>query len=138
MPDCLFCKIALHEIPSKTVYECPEAIAFLDIHPLAPGHTVVIPKIHASTVTKLNTNVIGPFFLCVKQVTHMIDMALKPDGYNIGWNHGEAGGQAVGHLHVHVIPRWKGDGGGSMHSIVHNPPTEDLDKIYEKLKAVGE
>ena len=137
MPDCLFCKISQHEIPSKVLYETDDVIAFLDIHPLAPGHTVVIPKAHASTVTGLTAGAVGPFFLGVQKVTHTIETALKPDGFNIGWNHGEAGGQAVGHLHVHVIPRWKGDGGGSMHSIVHNPPKEDLDKIYEKLKAVA-
>ena len=134
--DCIFCKITAHEIPAKVVYETGDMIAFLDIHPLAPGHTVVIPKTHASTVTALTRDAVGPFFLGVKEVTHIIDKALKPDGYNIGWNHGTAGGQAVGHLHVHIIPRWKGDGGGSMHSIVHNPPKEDLEKIYEKLQAV--
>jgi len=134
--DCIFCKIIRHELPAKTVLENDAVIAFLDIHPLASGHTVVIPKAHVSTVTELSREAVGPFFLGVKEVTHMIDKALKPDGYNIGWNHGAAGGQAVGHLHVHVIPRWRGDGGGSMHSIVHNPPREDLEKIQEKLKAV--
>lgn len=137
MSDCIFCKISQHEIPAKVVQESEEAISFLDIHPLAPGHTVVIPKSHVSTVTALSGEAVGPFFLDVKRVTYIIDAALKPDGFNIGWNHGEAGGQAVGHLHVHIIPRWKGDGGGSMHSIVHNPPKEDLDMIYEKLKAIA-
>jgi len=61
---------------------------------------------------------------------------LAPDGFNIGWNHGEAGGQTIDHLHIHIIPRWKGDGGGSIHSIVRNPPKEDLDEILRKLKGV--
>ena len=74
--------------------------------------------------------------MAVQHVTGCIDRALSPDGFNIGWNHGEAGGQTIDHLHIHIIPRWKGDGGGSMHSIVKNPPKGDLDAILMKLKAV--
>ena len=136
MPDCIFCKIASHDIPAKVVWEDDETIAFLDIHPLATGHTVLISKTHAATVTELPRHAVSPLFIAVQKVTGMIERVLQPEGFNIGWNHGEAGGQAVGHLHVHVIPRWKGDGGGSMHSIVRNPPRESLDEIWEKLKAV--
>ena len=56
--DCIFCKITAHEIPAKVVYETGDMIAFLDIHPLAPGHTVVIPKTHASTVTALTRDAV--------------------------------------------------------------------------------
>ncbi|MBI2591597.1 MAG: HIT family protein, partial [Candidatus Brennerbacteria bacterium] len=58
---------------------------------------------------------------------------LKPDGFTIGINHGEASGQAVDHLHIHIIPRWKNDGGGSIHGVVNNPPKESLEEIKKKI-----
>jgi len=136
MPDCLFCKICSHEISAKVVYEDDDAIAFLDIRPLSTGHTVVIPKIHAPTITTLPKSAAGPLCTVIQYLTQLIEQALAPDGFNIGWNHGEAGGQTIDHLHIHIIPRWKGDGGGSIHSIVRNPPKEDLDEILRKLKGV--
>ncbi|MFA4873239.1 MAG: HIT family protein [Patescibacteria group bacterium] len=136
MPDCLFCKIGTHEIQSKVVHEDSETIAFLDIHPLSAGHTVLVSKTHTPTVTTLPSHALSPLIVAVQRVTHIIESALKPDGFNIGWNHGEAGGQTIGHLHIHIIPRWQGDGGGSIHTIVHNPPAEDLESIYKKLKSV--
>ena len=119
--DCIFCKIINGEIPNYTVYEDGQVLAFLDINPLAKGHTVVIPKIHAETLLDLDDKLINHLFLAIKKVMKKLDTKINPDGYNVGWNHGEAGGQVVVHLHVHVIPRWKGDGGGNIHSIVKNP-----------------
>ena len=116
--DCLFCKILAGEIPNYTVYEDDNVLAFLDINPCAKGHTVVIPKKHFATVAvidevdwqKLNAGL----FQAVKKVEEVI----KPDGLNIGLNHRTTAGQAIAHLHWHIIPRFKNDGGGSMHSIV--------------------
>ena len=131
--DCLFCKIITREIPSYTIIEGDESIAFLDIHPLAPGHTVVVPKIHTERVTDLTESAAKALFLTVKHVSDRIHASLKPDGFTIGINDGEGGGQGVPHLHVHIIPRWNGDGGGNIHSIVNNPPKESIESVFHQL-----
>lgn len=131
--DCIFCKIIAKEIPSYGIYEDDHALAFLDINPRAPGHTMIIPKVHAVTLLDLPTAEIGPLFAAVKAVTAKIEKTLKPDGFTIGINHGDASGQTVKHLHVHVIPRWKDDGGGSIHSVVSNPSSEDIEKTLERI-----
>lgn len=131
--DCIFCKIGAKEIPSEMVYEDDHALAFLDIAPRAPGHAMVIPKVHAATFLDLPEAEIGPLFAAVKAVTQKIEQALKPDGFTVGINHGDAAGQTVKHLHVHVIPRWKDDGGGSIHSVVDNAPKEPVADLAKRI-----
>ena len=131
--DCLFCGIGKKEIASEIVYEDPDTLAFLDIHPRSPGHTVVIPKIHAETVLDLPDSRVAPTFLTVKKVSAMLNKALEPDGFTIGINHGRASGQVVDHLHIHIIPRWSDDGGTSIHGVVNNVPKESLKEILEKI-----
>lgn len=131
--DCLFCKIAAKEIPARLVHEDDHALAFLDIHPRAPGHAMVIPKVHAVTLLDLPDGEVGPLFAAVKAVTVKIENALKPDGFTIGVNHGDASGQTVKHLHVHVIPRWSDDGGGSIHSVVNNGAKASIEEIGKLL-----
>ncbi|MBI4170683.1 MAG: HIT domain-containing protein [Candidatus Aenigmarchaeota archaeon] len=134
MDDCIFCKIARREIAVKAVGMNDSAIAFLDINPVAPGHTVVITKKHAATLMDMNDADIASLFSLVRTATRQIKAGLKCDGFNIGLNQEKAGGQAIPHVHVHVIPRFDGDGGGSMHSIVRNPPKENIDAVYKKIK----
>ena len=133
--DCIFCKIVSKEIPTTLVYEDAHAVAFLDIHPRAPGHTMVIPKMHAATLLELPEREIGPLFGAVKAVAAKIERALAPDGFTIGVNHGDASGQSVKHLHVHIIPRWKDDGGGSVHSVVHKPTDEPIASLETRIAA---
>ena len=87
--DCLFCKIAKKEIPAEAVYEDADTIAILDIHPRAPGHTMIIPKVHAENILDLPDSLVGRVFLTVKKVTGILRTALKPDGFTIGINHGK-------------------------------------------------
>ncbi len=131
--DCLFCKIAAGEIPSAKVYEDDEVFAFLDIHPLAPGHTVIVPKAHADNILDLPEDLVGPVFLAVKKITALLEKTLSPCGFTTGINHGRLSGQMVDHLHIHVIPRFEGDGGGSLHSVVQNTPKESLEEIQAKI-----
>jgi histidine triad (HIT) family protein len=120
MGDCLFCRIAAGQVPAAVVYESPGGIAFLDRFPAARGHTLVVPRIHAATLNELPDDAIAGLFQAVKVVTAKITDALHPTAFHIGWNHGEAAGQQVFHLHVHVIPRYNpgrgiqslGSGGG--------------------------
>ena len=131
--DCLFCKIASKEIPAEVIYENEGAVAFLDINPMTLGHTVIIPKNHAGDILDLPDDKVGPTFLAVKYVAGMLTRALNPKGFTIGVNHGRISGQTVPHLHIHVIPRYSGDGGGSIHSVVKYPPKEEIKETKEKI-----
>jgi histidine triad (HIT) family protein len=133
MTDCLFCKIAAKNIPSQVIYEDDHVIAFLDIVPRAPGHTMVIPKTHAPNIVELPDAEVGPLFVAVKRVADILSKKLKPDGITIGINQGRASGQEVDHLHVHLMPRWRGDGGGSVQSVVNHKPKEPVEEIWKKL-----
>jgi len=131
--DCIFCKIGKKEVPSEVIYEDGEVLAFLDINPISLGHSVVIPKIHAQNVLDLDDGLVGPVFGVVKKVTGMLQKALNPQGFTIGINHGKVSGQAVDHLHVHVIPRFEGDGGSSLHSVVQNKPQESVSETKKRI-----
>lgn len=130
---CLFCSIAAHEIPASIIYEDWETVAFLDIHPRAPGHTMIIPKSHSANLLDLKHGDIGPLFETVRKVQGLILEALKPDGFTVGINQGRAAGQEVDHLHIHILPRFREDGGESIQEIVNNPPKESLQEMTEKL-----
>ena len=109
-------------------------MAFLDIHPRTMGHAVVIPKTHTENIVTAEEKLIAPTFLTVKRIAGILNTSLKPKGFTIGINHGRISGAAVDHLHVHVIPRYEGDGGGSIHSVVNYPSSLSLDEVAAKLK----
>ncbi len=127
--DCFFCKIIKKEAPAEIIYEDDNTLAVLDIHPRASGHTMVLPKVHAENILDLPEDKIEGVFKAVKKVTELLEKALKPDGFIIGINHGKVSGQSIEHLHIHIIPRWIGDGGGSVHDVVNNPPKQSLKEI---------
>jgi len=132
--DCLFCKIIKKEIPAEIIYEDGKTLAILDINPRSPGHTMVLSKFHSETILDLPEKEIGSLFGAVKKVTQLIKNGLKPEGFTIGINHGKISGQVIDHLHIHIIPRFKDDGGGSVHSVVNNPPTKSLSEIKSKIQ----
>ena len=134
MSDCLFCKIASKLIPAEIVFEDEQTVAFLDIHPRAPGHTVVVSRHHSGNLLDLPDPEVTPLFLAVKRVVQKIGASLKPNGFTIGLNQGEVSGQTIDHLHIHVMPRFEGDGGGSIHSVVSNPPEQSLRDIAQKIR----
>ena len=72
--------------------------------------------------------------MSTKKIMQRIQEVLQPDGFNVGWNHNTAAGQVVPHLHIHIFPRYNGDGGGSMHSIVRNPGEMSVDNVAELFK----
>ena len=130
---CIFCGIASGEIPAYKILENDNALAFLDVDPLILGHTVVIPKKHYGNIADLPEDLIEPVFLSVKKATEMLMRGLGVEGFTIGINHGTIAHQTVDHLHVHVVPRRSGDGGGSIHSIVKNPPVEPLEETQRRI-----
>ncbi|MDR1794633.1 MAG: HIT family protein [Erysipelotrichaceae bacterium] len=106
---CVFCKIINKEIPSTVVYEDEIALAILDIQPMTPGHTLVIPKQHFETLLDCDPEYLKEFIVRVQKVTGMV--ASKPDvlGTHLFVNNGEAAGQTVPHLHFHILPRRAND-----------------------------
>lgn len=132
MDDCIFCKIGRKEIDAKIIYEDEDVFAILDVHPRSPGHTMVMPKVHASNLMELPEEKIEPLFKAIKKVMKLLKNRLNPDGFTVGMNQGRASGQEVDHLHVHIMPRWVSDKGGSVQSAVNNP--SDVNEIWEKLR----
>lgn len=97
-------------MPSRTVYEDERTLAFLDIRPVNAGHTLVIPKEHSTNILDITQADWAAVAETVRIVSLAIDKGLGADGVNIGMNNREHAGQVVYHPHVHVIPRFKGDG----------------------------
>lgn len=95
--------------PDTTVAENDLAYAVRDTYPVSPGHTLVITKRHAETWFDATADERSSVLALVEEVKSSLDYDLHPDGYNIGINIGEAAGQTVPHLHMHVIPRFSGD-----------------------------
>ncbi len=135
MADCLFCAIVAGQRKAHVVYENAHVMVFLDIHPASRGHLLVIPKTHAETLQSLPERDTGPLFQGVKTAMGLLEATLQPAGMNIGWNHGWAAGQRVDHLHIHLIPRYPGDGGGGIQSLTHSFVTEELASVAAQIKA---
>jgi len=110
MADCVFCKIIKKEIPSNLVYEDDKHIAFLDIGPVNPGHTLVIPKKHASNIFDMPENDLKELILVVKKICPAVLKGVEAHGLNVSINNGRAAGQLVDHIHFHIIPRFNKDG----------------------------
>ena len=108
---CIFCKILAGEIPSSKVFEDDEVIAFLDIRPINPGHTLVIPKPHAANLAELDPKIGGRLFqVGMKIAAALRSSDIRCEGVNFWLADGKAAFQDVFHVHLHVIPRFKGDG----------------------------
>lgn len=107
--DCLFCKIAAREIPGQIVYEDADTLAFLDINPVNPGHTLVIPKKHSIDIFEIDEKNWTAVMHTSRIVAHALEKALKTEGINLGMNNRAGAGQVIFHAHVHVMPRFAGD-----------------------------
>ena len=104
MEDCIFCKIINKEIPSTIVYEDEEIIAFRDVNPLAPVHILVIPKKHIASLVKLTSEdeaLVGRIYTVINKIAKQEKIDEK--GFRVVVNCGEDGGQAVKHLHFHIL-----------------------------------
>jgi histidine triad (HIT) family protein len=134
--DCIFCKIVDGEIPSHTVGENDSAYAFLDVNPLARGHTVVIPKEHHEHVGDMPGEVAGELFQLVNELTPAVQAAAGATGSTIGFNNGEDAGQEVPHAHCHIVPRTPGDGGGTIHTLfsIQDIDDDEMGDIAESIR----
>ena len=134
--DCIFCAIVAGDIPARTVHETDDVLAFLDANPLAAGHTLVIPKRHTQHVGDLDAEASAALFEAVSDLTPRVQDAVDADAANVGINDGEAAGQEVPHVHVHIIPRFEGDGGSPIHAVAGAAPDlsdDELDDIAGQI-----
>ena len=132
--DCIFCGIVAGSIPSKHVLETETCLAFLDIFPASKGHTLVIPKKHVADIHHADAATYSDVAHTAKLVADLLQSNLHSEGTTLFQMSREAGWQTVFHLHMHVIPRWAGDG-------LHKPwdiaaaSDEELSEVLRTLKA---
>ncbi len=133
--DCVFCKIAKKEIPSRIITETDKSIAFLDVFPLSQGHTLVIPKHHYEKVQDMTDIDNIDLFNTVHKVISKVD---KLTGATLlAIHNGKGSGQEIPHVHVHLIPRELSDQAGSVHRMFEDTlkfSDEELDELCTKIK----
>ncbi len=127
MGNCPFCRIAARELETQVVYEDEHVLAFLDAHPLADGHTLVIPKPHVERLADLPADLAGPLFAAAAKVSSAQRAVLEAPGVTLGVNDGREAGQGVPHLHIHLVPRYADDGGGNLHTMLRPGTTHSTD-----------
>jgi histidine triad (HIT) family protein len=138
MDRCLFCAIAAGKVPAHVVYEDDRVIAFLDIHPSAPGHTLITPRTHVARIEDLSAEDAAALFAALHRLAKPIREAVGAEAATVGINDGPGSGQEVPHVHIHVIPRRRGDGGGIIQAITRKGSAEAsladvADKIRKKI-----
>lgn len=129
--NCIFCKIIAGEIPSTAVYEDDDFRAILDVNPAARGHVIILPKKHAANIFELEDEEAAKIFPVAKKIATALKKTYQCDGVNVLQNNGEAAGQTVFHLHVHVIPRYYDDDVNIMWKPGETP---DLEAVAEEIK----
>jgi histidine triad (HIT) family protein len=130
--DCIFCKIVNKEIPSYVIHEDDDFLAILDAFPAVYGHTVIISKKHAKDIFELDENLAAKVLPLAKKVAEKLKAALAFDGLNLMQNNAAPAGQSVFHFHMHLIPRYEGDG-VELKVNSKNVDTAELKKLHEKI-----
>ena len=110
LPGCPFCLIAAGGTDALVIAADDDAVAFLDTHPAAPGHTLVIPRLHHEDIWALDDRTAMAVMRMARRTAHLLRERLGMDGLTMRQNNGAASGQKVPHLHLHLVPRWTGDG----------------------------
>ena len=130
--DCIFCKIANGEIPSKTLYEDDEFRVILDLGPAAKGHALILPKDHYANLYELPDETASKVMILAKKEATLITQKLQCDGFNLVQNNGETAGQTVFHFHMHLIPRYKDDG-QKINWKPLEPSQEELEAVKDQI-----
>ncbi len=130
--NCIFCKIANGEIPSRTLYEDENFRVILDLGPATQGHALILPKEHYADLFALPQETAAEAMKLAKKIAKAQKDTLKADGLNLVQNNGTAAGQTVGHFHIHLIPRYEGDG-QTIGWKPGNPSDEELDAVRETI-----
>lgn len=133
MAACVFCRIVSKQIPSTLVCEDDSTLAFMDIGSINPGHVLVACKAHVDNLFGLEDQQAGALFRTTARVAKAVNRAFSPHGVSVYQANGKAAGQTVFHAHVHVVPRYEGDGMDLVWPVKH-PPRAELDRAAEKIR----
>ncbi len=130
--DCIFCKIANGEIPSRTLYEDGKFRVILDLSPATRGHALILPKDHAANLYELPDDIAANVLVLAKSMITQMSRKLGCDGFNLMQNNGEAAGQTVNHFHLHLIPRYLNDR-QNINLTTSTPSAEELDEVQKQI-----
>ena len=134
----IFSQIVEGEIPARIVYEDETTVAFLDANPLAPGHTLVIPKDEYERLNDVPDDVAADLYDTIHRMVPAVEESVDADATTVAFNNGEAAGQEVPHVHCHIVPRFEGDGGGPIHAVAGERPDladDELDEIADEIES---
>ncbi len=134
MSSCIFCRIVRGEVPAHKVYEDDKVVAFLDIYPINPGHTLIVPKQHYERLEDVPEDVLAAMMRAAARLAPAVLRATGAQGYNLVVNVGRAAGQEIMHVHLHLIPRREGDGCKIMACARSKPGDEELAKVAEAIR----
>ena len=132
--NCIFCKIANGEIPSKTLYEDEEFRVILDLAPVTKGHALILPKSHFKNLYELPDETAQKVMKLAKKMATTMTEKLECDGFNLLQNNNEIAGQTIFHFHMHLIPRYENDN----QKIAGNPTEMTQDELEEIKKQITE
>ena len=130
--DCIFCKIANGEIPSATLYEDEDFRVILDLGPASKGHALILPKEHYKDLCELDDAVAAKVLPLAGKMGRAMKKALHFDGFNLVQNNGTVAGQTVSHFHLHIIPRYEGDG-QKIGWTPSEPSEEELEAVRRQI-----
>lgn len=139
MKQCIFCDIVASTQPASIVFRDDLCCAFMDIRPVNPGHTLVIPVAHASSLTELDEHAGAHIFKVGQRIASALRKSgLKCEGINFHLADGSAAGQEIFHVHLHVVPRFRGDGFGLRFGPHYGymPPRAELNDIAAKVSSI--
>lgn len=132
--DCVFCKIRDGQIPSTRLFEDERTLAFMDINPLNDGHCLVVTRAHTPTLLDADVADLRAAIATAQRVAGALQRALSPHGLNLLQANGAAAFQSVPHFHLHLVPRWTGDGKGFDWPLVAGDRTR-IQAVAEKICA---
>ena len=135
---CIFCKIAQKKIDAKIIDENENAIAFLDAFPLTVGHTLVITKKHYAKLQEVEPDQMAYLFNLIHKILPPIEKGTGVQSTLIAIHNGKDAGQVIPHLHVHIVPRKAGDGGGAIHSMFDSSDRLGEYEMNKVLKSIKE
>lgn len=130
--NCIFCKLANGDIPTRSIYEDDDFNVILDMSPATKGHALILPKEHAATIYEMEEEVLAKAMKLAKKLVVQNTPKLGAAGYNLVQNNGECAGQTVSHFHLHLIPRYENDG-QKIGWEPTSPTAEELDRVKDTL-----
>ena len=131
--DCIFCKIAAGEIPSRKIYEDSDLIAIMDLNPTSKGHSLIIPKEHCTNIYDIDEDIAAKVMKTAKKLATKLTVALNCDGFNLLQNNGETAGQTMFHFHMHLIPRYKDADNNMLKFTSVSFSDEEMDSIRDQI-----